>query len=100
MMLLVIGTVRMPPENVSEARYAMREMIEASLEEEGCAAYSYSEDVLEPGLVHVMEAWRDREALDEHFASDHLAEWRANWDRFGIHDRDLQLIEAGKAQKL
>ncbi|GAA4642750.1 putative quinol monooxygenase [Pontixanthobacter gangjinensis] len=99
-MLLIVGTVRMPAENLNEARYAMQEMIEASLEEDGCAAYAYSEDVIEPGLIHVTEAWRDREALDAHFASDHLAEWRANWDRFGIHDRDLQLFEAGAAERI
>lgn len=99
-MLLVIGTVRMPAENLNEARYAMQEMIEASLQEEGCEAYSYSEDVIEPGLIHVTEIWRDREALDAHFETEHLAEWRVNWDRFGIHDRDLQVIQCGKAERI
>jgi quinol monooxygenase YgiN len=99
-MLLVIGTIRMPAENLNEARYAMREMIEASLEEEGCEAYSYSEAVLEPGLSQVNEIWRDREALDAHFETEHLAEWRANWDRFGIHDRDLHVLEADGSERI
>nr|WP_137677282.1 putative quinol monooxygenase [Parerythrobacter lutipelagi] len=99
-MLIVLGTVRMPPENLNDARFAMQEMIEASREEEGCVSYAYSEDVAEPGLIHVAEIWRDREALDAHFASEHLAEWRANWERFGIHDRDLKLFEAGNASQL
>ncbi len=99
-MLLIIGTVRMPAENLNEARYAMQEMIEASLAEDGCISYAYSEDVIEPGLIHVTEMWRDQEALDAHFESEHLIEWRENWDRFGIHDRDLQLIEGGKAKQL
>lgn len=100
MMLLIIGTVRIPAENLNDARYAMQEMIEASLEEEGCVTYAFSEDVVEPGLIHVTEAWRDREALEAHFASEHLAEWRANWERFGIHDRDLKLFDAGKPEQL
>lgn len=99
-MLMIIGTVRMPPENLNEARYAMQEMIEASLEEEGCQSYAYSEDVLEPGLIHVTEIWRDREALDAHFETEHLAEWRANWDRLGIHDRDLQLFETDAVEPI
>ncbi len=99
-MLLIIGTVRMPAENLNEARYAMQEMIEASLAEDGCISYAYSEDVIEPGLIHVTEIWRDQEALDAHFESEHLNEWRENWDRFGIHDRDLQLIEGGTAKQL
>ncbi|NMW32389.1 antibiotic biosynthesis monooxygenase [Altererythrobacter sp. RZ02] len=99
-MLLIIGTVRMPAEMLHEARYAMQEMIEASQAEDGCITYSYSEDVIEPGLVHVTEMWRDREALEAHFETEHLAEWRANWDRFGIHDRDLQLFEADNAERI
>jgi len=99
-MLLVIGTIRMPAENLNETRYAMQEMIEASLQEEGCEAYSYSEDVIEPGLIRVTEIWSDREALDAHFETEHLAEWRANWDRFGIHDRELRVIEGGKVERL
>ena len=99
-MLIVMGTVRMPPENLNEARFAMQEMIEASREEEGCQQYAYSEDVLEPGLIHVIEIWRDREALDEHFEADHLMEWRANWDRLGIHDRNLYVTEAGATKRL
>ncbi len=99
-MLYVIGTVRMPPENLHDARPVMREMIEESLQEDGCEAYSYAEDVLEPGLIHVIEAWRDHDALDAHLASEHLEEWRANWDRLGIHDRDLRLIAANRAQHM
>lgn len=99
-MLIVLGTVRLPPENLFEARLAMQEMIEASREEDGCISYSYAEDVLEPGLVRVSEVWRDQEALDEHFASEHLEEWRANWGRFDIHDRNLTLFKASGAKPL
>ncbi|WP_379548349.1 putative quinol monooxygenase [Qipengyuania sp. DSG2-2] len=99
-MLMIVGTVRMPPENLNEARLPMQAMIEASLEEDGCMAYSYAEDVIDPGLIRVMEIWRDREVLDAHFASEHLSEWRAHWDRLGIHDRDLQLFETAGGQPL
>ena len=67
MSVLVIGTVRLPPEKFDEARPAMARMIAASLAEDGCIAYGYSEDVLEPGLMHVMEEWRDREILERTF---------------------------------
>ncbi|MGB7408552.1 MAG: putative quinol monooxygenase [Pontixanthobacter sp.] len=99
-MLILIGTVRLPAENVHEARFVMQEMIEASQAEDGCKSYSYAEDVIEPGLIRIAEVWRDREALNTHFQSDHLAEWRANWDRLGIHDRDLQLYEVGNVEQL
>ncbi len=97
-MLLIVGTVRLPPERLDEARAAMRAMILASRAEDGCLGYGYAEDVLEPGLIHVKEFWRDRAALDRHFASAHIAAWRAAWPRLGIGDRDLVLYEVGEAQ--
>lgn len=99
-MLLVIGTIRLPPEKLREARPAMRDMILGSRAEEGCHGYSYSEDVLEPGLIHVNEVWRDQAALDAHFASDHIAVWRATWFELGITDRNLFLYEVGAQRRI
>lgn len=95
-MLLVVGTVRLPPRNIDAARPAMRRMIEASRAEPGCLDYAYAEDVLDPGLIHVRELWTDQAALDRHFASPHLAAWRAAWPGLGIGGRDLRLYEVGE----
>ena len=93
-MLLIVGTIRLAPERLAAARPAMRAMVEASRSEDGCLGYSYAEDVLEPGLIHVAERWRDRAALDRHFATAHLAAWRACWAEYGIGERALTLYEA------
>lgn len=92
-MLLIVGTVRIPAGTLGDARGAMRRMIEASRAEDGCLEYSYAADVLEAGLIHVKEAWRDRAALERHFASAHLAEWRACWGKLGIGERALRAYE-------
>jgi quinol monooxygenase YgiN len=94
-MLLIIGTIRLPAEHLQAARAVMTEMVMASRAEEGCEEYSYSDDVLEPGLVRITELWRDQAALDRHFASAHLDVWRAAWPRFGIGDRNLRIYEVG-----
>lgn len=91
-MLLIVGTVRLPPGNLALARPTMRRMLEASRLEDGCEEYSYAEDVLEPGLIHVKELWRDQSALDRHFASSHIA---AAWPALGIAERRLRLYEVG-----
>ncbi|MGU3400221.1 putative quinol monooxygenase [Brucellaceae bacterium D45D] len=94
-MLLIVGTVRLPPENLDDARPVMRRMIEASRSEDGCLEYSYAEDILDPGLIHVKEIWLDRAALDRHFSSAHIAAWRSTWPSLGIINRDLKLYEVG-----
>ena len=94
-MLLIVGTVRLPPEKLREARPAMARMVSATRAEDGCEEYSYAEDILDAGLIHVKELWRDQTSLDRHFASDHLATWRSAWPALGIKDRDLRLYDVG-----
>ncbi|UCI21202.1 antibiotic biosynthesis monooxygenase [Mesorhizobium sp. B2-1-8] len=96
-MLLIIGTIRLPPDRLDEARPVMERMVRASRAEDGCLEYSYAQDVLDPGLIRVTEAWRDRPALDAHFRSPHIADWRATWPELGIGERNLVLHEAGEA---
>ena len=59
-MLLIVGTIRLPPERLDAARPVMRRMVEQSRAEDGCEDYAYAEDVLDPGLIHVTELWRDQ----------------------------------------
>ena len=92
-MIVITGTVRLPAANREAAFPAMRAMVEASRAEDGCEAYSYAFDLLDDGLVHIVERWREREALEAHFATAHMAEWRAQFAKLGITDRDLTLFE-------
>jgi quinol monooxygenase YgiN len=93
-MLIILGTVRLPPQNLAGAHAAMAAMVEASRAEDGCVEYGYAQDVLEPGLIRVTEVWRDRAALDAHFATPHLAAWRAQWPGLAISDRRLLVYDA------
>ncbi len=99
-MLLIVGTVRLPAGRIAAALPAMRRMIEASQAEAGCEEYCYAEDLLDPGLIHVKELWRDQKALDLHFASDHIEEWRACWPSLSIGDRTLRLYEVSEPRTI
>ena len=99
-MILIVGTVRLPPENITKARPAMEAMVAGSRAEDGCLEYAYSEDLLVPGLVRVTEVWRDREALKAHFQTPHMAVWRAAFPALNISDRNLSLYEAGDPEPI
>jgi quinol monooxygenase YgiN len=98
-MLVITGTFRVPPANLDAARPVMAAMIAASRAEAGCLHYSYGDDVLETGLIHVTEHWDSAEALAAHGQADHIRAWRAAWPALGIGARDLTLFDAdeGKA---
>jgi quinol monooxygenase YgiN len=95
-MLLIIGTVRLPPINLDAARPIMKRMADASRAEEGCVEYGYAEDVFDRGLIHVKELWADQACLDLHFASAHIQEWRAAWPQLGIGERSLRVYDVGE----
>ena len=97
-MLLITGTIRLPPHRLADARPAMAAMIEASRAEPGCMEYSYAEDLLDAGLMHINERWDTRAHLQAHFRSDHIAAWRAHWADLEISERNLKLYEVGEAE--
>jgi quinol monooxygenase YgiN len=94
-MIIVMGTVRLPPENLAAAKPHMRAMVDASRAEAGCLQYAYLQDLFDPGLFHVIEQWRDRETLKLHFGTSHMMAWREVWPDLGVTDRDLVLVAAG-----
>jgi quinol monooxygenase YgiN len=97
-MLLITGTFRVPTERLSAALGVMEAMVTASRAEAGCLAYIYAEDLFDRGLIHVTEMWSDQAALDLHFASAHIAAWRAAWPELGISERNLTLFDAGEGR--
>ena len=100
MSVIIAGTVRVPPANLAGLKPHMEAMLAASRAEDGCLTYSYAEDVVEPGLVRVFEAWRDQAAIDAHFKTAHMAAWRAAWPNFGVSDRQLFAYEVASQRPL
>jgi len=100
MSVVIVGSVRLPPERLNEARPHMAAMVAASRAEDGCLAYAYAEDILEPGLIRVSEVWRDQAALDAHAQSPHIRAWRAVWPGLGLHDRQLVAYDAGASRPI
>jgi quinol monooxygenase YgiN len=94
-MLMITGTVRIPAENLAAARKHMEAVIKASRAEAGCLEYSYGEDVLDPGLIHVVERWRDWDAFRAHGQAPHADAWRQRWPEIGLSDRHLDAYEIG-----
>ena len=91
-MIVIEGTIRV--KDLAVAREAMTAMIEASRAEPGCLEYAYAVDLLDPGLVRVIERWSDRACFDAHLTSSHLRAWRSAWAAIGVYDRRLRFYEA------
>ncbi len=100
MSVLVAGTFRVPAQTLAAFEPHMAAMLATSRAEDGCLTYSYARDVLDPGLIRVFEAWRDQACLDAHFATAHLAAWRAAGAAAGVSDRDLTIYDVASERPL
>ncbi len=74
-MLLVIGRVRCETERRVELIGLLTGMQDESRREDGCIRYGFFAAVEDPLSFIAVEEWRDREALDRHFAQPHLREF-------------------------
>lgn len=99
-MILVTGSFRLPIENLAAGREAMARVIAASRAEPGCRAYAYAEDVLEPGLLRVSEAWDSRAALAAHFETPHMRRWQRERAALGMTEREVTAYEVGRVESL
>lgn len=93
-MIIVMGTFRVPVENIEAIRPMMAKVIAATVAEDGCIEYAYGQDVLDPELIHVAEKWRDKAALEAHFKAAHMKVWAEERAGLGLFDRQIRVFES------
>lgn len=90
-MLIVLAKAQVGDSAMEAAKAAIADMVAASNAEEGCIAYAFTQDVLQPNILHIVEKWKDEGALATHFATPHMAAFGA-----AVAGLDFQVIEAVK----
>ena len=99
MSVILAGTVRFDTAKFEASRPRMREMMRLSRAEDGCIQYVYSEDLEDPGLIHVFEIWRDAEALHAHHNAPHFLAWRGDRETLGMSDRRMTRHEVSSSRE-
>lgn len=70
--LQVVATIPAAPEHVDTLRTALRTLVDATRQEEGCLAYDLFESASAPGVFVTVERWTGQDALDAHMRSPHI----------------------------
>jgi quinol monooxygenase YgiN len=79
----------------------MRTVLETTRKEKGCLLYAYGEDVLDPGLLRIVERWESWETLEAHSKNTHMKPWRdAIAAVGGAIERSVVGQEAGEPKTL
>ena len=88
-MVLLSVVIRVPPGEVAALRPALATAVKASRAEPGNLAYTMAEDMVEPGVIRVFEAYIGDAALAAHGASDHFKTWREISGKYPREERKL-----------
>jgi quinol monooxygenase YgiN len=81
-------------------RAAMRAVVPANRKEDGCIQFAFGEDVMEPGVIRIVEHWRDWDALAAHGRAPHMTPWRAALKEIGVSGRDVTAYEASNPRPI
>lgn len=92
-MLIVLASAKLGETALVAGREALEAMITASREEEGCIEYAYSQDILDPSILRIVEKWVDDAALAYHFQTPHMAAFQK-----ALAELDVTLLEVKKFQ--
>lgn len=74
-MIVVVGRVRTDAEKRGELVRLAQALVTASRRDEGCISYRFYEDTEIANDFVFIEEWESDDALREHFATPHIAEF-------------------------
>lgn len=75
-MIVVVAKFMVKPEKKAELLALAKDLIANTLLEAGCISYTLLEDPYIDGGMVFLEEWVDKQALERHFTTAHIAEWR------------------------
>lgn len=89
-MLIIAGTITTDDGGRDAFLAAAKPMVAATHTEPGCREYVFSPDPDNANRILLFELWDDQDALDAHFASNHMAEFQRVSAGLPVADRDLK----------
>ena len=89
-------TLRMPWEPWRPHVHPMENgitMEKSSRLEDGCNDFTFSVELNDPRILRITECWDNMEALEAHFSSPHMAEFRKSLATLPAEGRDVHFYE-------
>jgi quinol monooxygenase YgiN len=68
--VIVAGYVKVAPRDREALVKVLQAHVPRVQSKDGCIAYTFAVDVMDPDMVRMSEAWRDRQSLERHLADD------------------------------
>ena len=98
-MLIVIATLAVKLGKKSELFALAQDLITATQAEEGCISYVLLDNPYDEAACIFLEEWVDKQALERHFTTPHIREWRQKSAELLAGKTDIKLYQ-GEETKL
>lgn len=99
-MIIVLAQVESSQESIEALRAALGEMERASRAEPGCHDYTFCQEIGDPNRLRIVELWESMDALREHFATPHMAKFRAAMTGAPPKSMEVKVHELGSQLEL
>ena len=99
-MLVIIGTMNVEPSDRDALLEAAKAVMVETLKEEGCLDYCFTADLIDPGVVHIVEKWVSEAHLDSHRQTEHIMTFRRAIKPLQVSGLDFTLHEVVSERKL
>jgi len=71
-MIGIIGTMKVEPSDRDALLEAAKTLMVETLKEDACLHYCFTADLVDPGIMHLVERWESEAYLDPHMKTDHI----------------------------
>ena len=92
-MIVITGAARVAEANRAKFEKVAERQVTLSREEAGNVSYGYYEDRMEPGRYFFYEEWKDRAAVDFHFAQSYCHEFMEATRRLAEMEPEIAIRE-------
>jgi quinol monooxygenase YgiN len=99
-MIVVSGVFEIDAADREAGLQAAVRMATESRKEGGCHSYAFYADVEDPARIRVFEEWESGDALERHFRTPHMTEFRAALGRIKMVRGEVWRYEVAERAKL
>lgn len=99
-MIVIAGTFNVEPSDRDAFLTAAKAVMAETLKEEGCHAYCFSPDIVDPGVVHLFEKWESEANLAPHGKSDHIRTFGRALKELKMQGRNITIYEVASEKSM
>jgi len=89
-MIIIAGTMTLDPAKADQFMEVAVKMMHETHKEDGNLAYVFCRSPIDDGTIHLYEKWETEEALANHMASTHMAEFQGSLGDVGLTGADVK----------